>query len=85
MTIAINPKKLNGPRGDGYVLDAHTVSSEFIGYNEFGHPMFDTQRTELDQAYTDSSTAPDLYQTGTTLAVAAEELRDNGHVAAVFA
>lgn len=32
------------------MLDAHVVSSEFIGYNDYGHPMFDSQRTELGQA-----------------------------------
>lgn len=50
MALAINPKKLSGPWDDGVVLDAHMVSSEFIGYNEFGHPIFDSQRTELGQA-----------------------------------
>lgn len=34
---------------DGYVLDYHTVSSLCVGYNEFGHPVFDTQRTPLGE------------------------------------
>jgi predicted amidophosphoribosyltransferase len=34
---------------DGYALDYHTISSTCIGYNEFGHPVFDTQRTPLGE------------------------------------
>ncbi|MGH7821481.1 MAG: ComF family protein [Candidatus Binatia bacterium] len=33
----------------GYVLDHHTVSSEFLGHDEFGNPRFDTRRTELGE------------------------------------
>lgn len=34
----------------GYSLDKHSISSVFIGNNEFGHPMFDTTRTEIGEA-----------------------------------
>lgn len=34
---------------DGYALDYHTVSSTYVGDNEFGHPVYDTQRTPLGE------------------------------------
>jgi len=34
----------------GYVLDKHVKSSEFLGNNEFGRPMFDTVRTEVGES-----------------------------------
>jgi competence protein ComFC len=47
--IEINPKEIKGSWDLGYVLDVHTVSSTMIGYNEFGHPEFDTQRSQLGE------------------------------------
>jgi predicted amidophosphoribosyltransferase len=34
----------------GYALSKHTLSSEFTGYNEYGHPTFDTTRSEPGEA-----------------------------------
>lgn len=34
---------------DGYALDYHTLSSTYVGDNEFGHPVFATQRTPLGE------------------------------------
>ena len=45
----IKPQKINGPWTEGYVLDLHSTQSIFLGYNELGHPEFDTQRTELGE------------------------------------
>lgn len=47
--ININPRKIFGNWFEGYALDVHTVSSEFIGYDEFGHQVFDTKRIELGE------------------------------------
>ena len=41
--------RIPGAWRQGYVLDYHTVSSEFLGYDEFGTPMFDTKRTEVGE------------------------------------
>lgn len=41
------PFKITGLWDDGYALDLHTTSAEFLGYDEFGHAQFDTQYTEL--------------------------------------
>jgi competence protein ComFC len=46
MSIEINPRRLKGgPWADGYALDRHTLGSAYIGDNQFGKPMFDTQRS----------------------------------------
>ena len=41
------PQKLSGKWTAGFALDFHTVKSEFVGYNSYGHPEFDTTYTEL--------------------------------------
>ena len=45
----IHPARIAGKWRQGYVLDYHTVSSEFMGYDEFDHPRFHTVRTELGE------------------------------------
>jgi predicted amidophosphoribosyltransferase len=47
MAIAIKPRKLTGPWAEGYALDVHTTQSVFLGYNAYGHPVFDTARSPL--------------------------------------
>lgn len=42
-------RKILGKWRDGYALDIHTVSSTFIGYDEFGHPRFETTRSEVGE------------------------------------
>jgi len=43
----MDPQKLSGKWDLGYALDLHTIKSEFLGYNSYGHPEFDTTYTEL--------------------------------------
>lgn len=45
--IQINPIKLSGAWPQGYALDLHTLQSQFLGYDEFGHPVFDTKRSPM--------------------------------------
>jgi competence protein ComFC len=48
--VKIDPLRLEGPWADGYVLERqHTLSSEFLGHDSFGHPRFDTKRSELGE------------------------------------
>ncbi len=47
--IELHPKEIKGYWDQGYVLDLHTISSTMIGYNEFGHPEFDTVRSDLGE------------------------------------
>jgi competence protein ComFC len=45
----LHPQGVKGPWKAGIVLDWHTVASKVIGENEFGHPIFDTERSELGE------------------------------------
>jgi competence protein ComFC len=45
----LHPIRIKGNWIAGYVLDLHVKSSDFIGYDEFGHAMYDTKRTELGE------------------------------------
>jgi hypothetical protein len=45
----LHPIKIKGNWSAGYVLDLHVESSDFIGYDEFGHAQYDTKRTELGE------------------------------------
>lgn len=47
--LAIAPQELPGPWTKGYALDFHTLSSRHIGDNEYGHPVFETQRTAVGE------------------------------------
>lgn len=46
-SVKISPRKLNGPWTEGYALDLQTTGSTFLGYDAYGHPVFDTQRSDL--------------------------------------
>ncbi len=41
------PRTIIGEWRKGFALDLQTLSSEFIGYDEFGHPRFDTKRSGI--------------------------------------
>lgn len=45
----LNPRRLGGAWDDGWTLDRHVNSSDFLGYNEQGHPQFETTRTQLGE------------------------------------
>jgi len=50
LSIEIKPRRLQGgPWTDGYALHIHTLSSTFIGNNQFGHPTFDTVRSPVGE------------------------------------
>ena len=46
----VNIRKTNGPWNNGFSLDKHTLSSVYTGDNEYGHPTFDTTRTEVGES-----------------------------------
>ena len=45
----IHPRRIKGAWADGYVLDLHSTGSTLLGHNEFGHPEFETHRTEMGE------------------------------------
>ncbi len=49
MSDKIHPIKIEGNWDIGYALDIHTVSSQFIGYDEEGKQIFETERTKLGE------------------------------------
>ena len=42
-------RKILGKWREGFALDIHTLSSIYIGNDEYGHPRFDTQRSEIGE------------------------------------
>ena len=44
-----NPVKIEGLWKEGFALDVHTLSSDYLGDDEFGHAIFRTTRTELGE------------------------------------
>jgi len=43
-------RQIHGPWNLGYSLDKHTLSSVYLGDNEYGHPTFETTRSEVGEA-----------------------------------
>lgn len=48
--MEVNLHKLHGNWDSGFALHRHVLSSEFTGNNEFGHPTFNTTRSEPGEA-----------------------------------
>ena len=49
MAVEIHPMRVAGPWFDGYALDVHTTSSDYIGDNAYGHPEFATTRSPMGE------------------------------------
>jgi len=49
LAMVIQPVRIAGRWRDGRALDAHTVSSTYLGEDEFGHAQFDTKRSPLGE------------------------------------
>jgi predicted amidophosphoribosyltransferase len=47
--VAIQPVRIPGRWRDGRALDVHTVSSTYVGDDEFGHARFDTRRSAMGE------------------------------------
>jgi len=47
--VQISPKRILGRWRSGFALDHHTISSEYLGDDEFGHPVFDTRRSAVGE------------------------------------
>lgn len=47
--IDLHPIKLSGNWHEGFALDVHTVSSTLVGYDQYGHEVFDTQRSQIGE------------------------------------
>lgn len=64
-----NPTRISGEWTSGYALDVHTLSSTYLGLNDAGHEVYDTQRSELGELLyrlkyrSDKSAADDIIKT----------------------
>lgn len=47
--IDLHPIKLSGDWHEGFALDVHTVSSTLMGYDQYGHEVFDSQRSTIGE------------------------------------
>jgi competence protein ComFC len=45
----INPQRIVGKWRVGYALDLHSLSSAYIGVDQFGHDRYDTKRSEMGE------------------------------------
>jgi predicted amidophosphoribosyltransferase len=48
--MEVNIKRINGHWDLGYSLDKHVLQSIYLGENQYGHPEFDTTRSEVGEA-----------------------------------
>lgn len=60
--MKVNIMKIAGDWSDGLVLDWHVAHSEFLGHNQFGHPEYNTVRTEVGEALYQLKYRSDLTQ-----------------------
>ena len=47
--VHIRPMSIPGRWREGFVLDYHTTGSTYLGDDEYGHPIFDTKRSEIGE------------------------------------
>ena len=47
--LQCNPMPIQGNWEQGYVLDYHVLRSEFVGYDEYGHPRFENTHSEIGE------------------------------------
>jgi len=45
----IHPKRIRGNWKEGFALDFHTLRSEYIGDDEYGHQQFETTRSDIGE------------------------------------
>jgi predicted amidophosphoribosyltransferase len=68
----MHPIKIEGNWQIGYALDVHTKSSQFLGYDEFGRSVFDTERSQIGQLLyrlkyqSDQSVIPEIVRLATS-------------------
>jgi len=48
--MKVSLREIQGPWDQGWALDKHSLKSTYIGDDEWGHPQFDTVRTEVGEA-----------------------------------
>ncbi len=49
MSVEIKPQVLRGPWNSGFSLHVHSLSSTYLGDDEYGHPRFSTTRSPVGE------------------------------------
>jgi competence protein ComFC len=80
MSVEIHPRKIRGKWAEGYALDLHTTSSTFLGYDGYGHPQFETVRSELGEFLYRLKYRADPSAVDSIAETAAEYLTEKWHV-----
>jgi len=80
----IHPKRIRGNWKEGFALDFHTLRSEYIGDDEYGHPQFETTRSEIGELRA-VLLFDDLYRSGATLNAVTRVLLEQGEARNVYA
>lgn len=73
--LATSPLPLVGQWSAGFALALHTLSSHFAGYDEYGNPVYDTERTAVGEALYQLKYHQDASQVGDLGETAAEAVR----------
>ena len=66
---AINPQPISGKWRTGFALDVHTVSSVYLGADQYGHDRYDSKRSEIGELLyrlkynRDISVVPEIVET----------------------
>ena len=47
--LETSPRQIKGEWTSGYALDIHTLSSEYLGDDEYGRPQYDTRRSDMGE------------------------------------
>lgn len=68
--------KIEGEWDLGYILDFHTLSSEYLGVDEFGHNRFNNLRSEVGEALYKLKYQDDQDQVGVLTDTFVENLKD---------
>lgn len=80
--VAIKPIELKGNWAKGYALDIHTISSEYLGDDDYGHPHFDTKRSELGELVIQLKYRDDKSVIGDIVNTASAFLKDKWRIVA---
>jgi competence protein ComFC len=49
LMVEVRPTRIPGRWRSGFALDVQTKSSVLLGHDEYGHPQFDNQRSEIGE------------------------------------
>lgn len=76
MSLEINPQRLRGPWAEGFALHVHSLSSTYLGDDQWGHARFRTTRSPIGEALYQLKYRRDLRAVAQLAGVAARFCRE---------